>query len=69
VREQGDQVTEGRFDPHTINENVGTDSRLLDEYFKKSMADGEANTVDIIFGQEKPRTTSCLVQTEDRLNE
>ena len=33
------------------------------------MADGEANTVPIIIGEEKPRTASCLVQTEERLDE
>ena len=33
------------------------------------MADGEANTVPVIIAGDKPRTTSCLVQTEERLDE
>ena len=54
-------MTEGRFEPYTNNANIGTDERLLDEYFKKSIADGEANTEAIIIVENLPKLQSCLV--------
>ena len=64
VREQCDQVTEGRFEPHMINQGLNTDSKMLEEFFKKSMHDADVNTAPVIFGEPKPRMESIMVQTE-----
>ena len=41
----------------------------MEAYFQKDMADFEVNTQPIIIIPVKPTTTSCMVQTDDRLNE
>jgi hypothetical protein len=35
MRSQGDQVTDGRFDPFTEEQNVQTERYLLDNYLAK----------------------------------
>lgn len=69
VREQADQVTEGRFEPKQVDTQVNTDRKLLDEYLKKPTAESSAMTTPIIFGEEKPRTASVMMQTEPMVNE
>jgi len=52
-----------------FNAGIGTDSRLLDDYFMRSMHDADVNTGPVIFGEPKPRMRSCMVQTEVVLDE
>ena len=61
MREQGDQVTEGRFEPTMVNTQVNTDARLLDEYLNKPKVDSGTNTAPVIFGEERPKTYSALI--------
>ncbi len=69
VREQADQVTEGRFEPRQVDTQVNTDRKLLDDYLKKATAECSTNTTPIIFGEQKPRTSSIMMQTEPMVNE
>ena len=69
VREQADQVTEGRFEPQMMNQGLNTDSKLLEAYFAKSMHDADVNTGPVIFGEPKPRLESIMVQTEILIDE
>ena len=69
VREQGDQITEGRFEPQLVDTQVNTERKLLDDYFKKPTVDSGVNTAPIIFGEEKPRTHSTMIQTEPMVDE
>ena len=61
VREQGDQVTDGRFEPTMVDMPGQTDANLLDDYLKKPMNDSAVNTMPIIFGDAKPKMTSVLI--------
>ena len=69
VREQADQVTEGRFDPKQVDTQVGTDMKLLEDYMKKPTVDSGTNTTPIIIGTEKPITASIMLQTEPMVDE
>lgn len=67
VREQGDQVTDGRFEPEMIDTQVNTELKLLEDFMKKETNDFGGNTVEVIFGTPKPIMTSILCQTEPEI--
>lgn len=48
---------------------MNTDKNLLEEYLKKPKNDSGVNTAPVIFGKEKPKTYSALIQTEPLVNE
>ena len=58
-REQGDQITEGRFEPQMIDTAIGTGTDLLDNYLYKPKIDSSMMTSPIIFGEKKPQMVSA----------
>ena len=54
VREQGDQITEGRFEPNKIDTCIGTGSELMNRYMHKEKEDFGTMTSPIIIGNKKP---------------
>ena len=69
VREQGDQVTEGRFEPIMIDTHVNTDRKLLDSYLKKETKEQNFNTEPVMFNDSKPVMSVAMVQTEPQIDE
>ena len=54
VREQGDQVSDGRFDPRIQDAQVETGRELLDDFLHRPSRDCGTSTVPVIFGEAKP---------------
>ena len=69
VREQGDQVSEGRFDPRIQDAQVETGRELLDEYLHRPSRDCGTGTEPVIFGEAKPLMMSAQIQTDAVVDE
>ena len=61
VREQGDQITEGRFEPATVDTGIGTGQELIDQYVYKQKTDMGTITSPIIIGEKKPNMVSTFI--------
>ena len=61
VRDQGDQITEGRFEPDMVNTGIGTGTDLIDQYVYKEKAEMCTMTSPIIFGEKKPLMVSSQI--------
>lgn len=69
VREQGDQITEGRFEPDKVDTGIGTGQELIEKFLYKPKADTGMMTSPIIFGTKKPAMISALIQTEPMISD
>ena len=69
VREQGDQVSEGRFATKTVARGTGTDQKLLEDYLAKPTVDCAVGTTDVFYEEAKPTYRAMMVQTEEKLDE
>ena len=59
MREQGDQITEGRFEPTMVDTCINTGTELLENYLYKPKIDSGMMTSPIIFGEKKPIMVSA----------
>ena len=69
VREQGDQVSEGRFDPRIQDAQVDTGTELLDDYMHRPSRDCATSTIPVIFGEAKPKMMTAMIQTDPLISE
>ena len=69
VREQGDQVSDGRFDPRIQDAQVETGRELLDDYLHRPSRDCGTSTVPVIFGEPKPVMLTAWIQTDPVVEE
>lgn len=69
VREQGDQITEGRFEPAMVDTQVNTDRRFFDEYLKKPSKEMNVGTDPIIIGTPKPEMATTMCQTDPMIKD
>lgn len=69
MREQGDQITEGRFEPMMVDNQVNTDRKFLDDYLKKPSKEVNVGTDPVIIGTPKPQMATIMVQTDPQIND
>lgn len=69
VREQGDQITEGRFEPVMVDTQMNTDRKFLDDYLKKPSKEMNVGTDPIIIGTPKPEMATTMCQTDPMIKD
>ena len=69
VRDEQDQITEGRFGPIMVDTQINTGNDLLQDFMKKPVADMGVGTTPVHIGGKRPLMVSLQIQTEPLVEE